>query len=103
MPLYRRVLTGQVAPGQHGKFLAAVEEALEYQSQRGIKADYAVWDSLTGHTSEVEIVSEFDSLNALEAFEELSAQDQRFSELRSTVMQAMVFESASVQLFRRLV
>ena len=42
MPLFRRVLTGQVAPGQHGKFLAAVEEALEYQSQRGIKADYAV-------------------------------------------------------------
>ena len=103
MPLYRRVLTGQVAPGQHGKFLAAVEEALEYQSQRGIDADYSVWDSLTGSTSEVEIISEFESLTELEAFEDLSAQDQRFSELRSKVMQSMVFESASVQLYRRLV
>ena len=55
MALYRRVLTGQVAPGQHGKFLAAVEEALEYQAQRGIDAEYSVWDSLTGSTSEVEI------------------------------------------------
>ncbi len=48
-------------------------------------------------------MSEFESLNALEAFEELSAQDQQFSELRSKVMQSMVFESASVQLYRRLV
>ena len=103
MSLYRRVLTGQVAPGQHGKFLAAVEEALDYQVQRGIAAQYSVWDSITGPTSEVEIISEFESLQELEQFEELSSQDQEFATLRSRVMQAMVFESASVQLYRRMV
>ncbi|HJN92169.1 MAG TPA: hypothetical protein QGF05_05530 [Dehalococcoidia bacterium] len=103
MTLYRRVLTGQVAPGQHGKFLAAVEEALDYQSQRGIQAQYSVWDSITGHASEVEIISEFESLTELDQFEELSSQDQEFATLRSRVMQAMVFESAAVQLFRRMV
>ena len=32
MPMFRRVLTGRVAPGKHGEFLRAVEEALDYQS-----------------------------------------------------------------------
>jgi len=102
MTLYRRVLTGRVAPGKHGEFLAAIEAALDYQAERGINARYSVWDALTGTGSEVQIISEFDSLQELEQFEELSAQDQAFAELRSRVMQAMVFESASVQLFRRM-
>jgi hypothetical protein len=103
MTLYRRVLTGQVAPGEHGKFLAAVEAALDYQVQRGIQAQYSVWDSLTGNASEVEIISEFESLTELDQFEELSSQDQEFATLRSRVMQSMVFGSASVQLYRRMV
>ena len=47
MTIYRRVLTGQVAPGQHGDFLAALEAALDYQAQRGVEARFAVWDSIT--------------------------------------------------------
>ena len=102
MTMYQRVLTGQVAPGKHGEFLAAVEAALDYQSQRGIDADFAVWDSITGPASQVQVVAQFDSMHELEQFEELAAQDQTFSELRQRVRAAMVFDSASVQIFRRL-
>ena len=103
MSLYRRVLTGQVAPGKHGEFLAAVEAALDYQGQRGIDAGFSVWDAISGPTSQVQIVADFDSMQELEQFEELAAQDQTFSDLRQRVRQAMVFDSASVQIFRRLV
>jgi len=103
MSLYRRVLTGQVAAGKHGEFLAAVEAALDYQAKRGIDAEFQVWDAITGPASQVEIVAQFDSMQELEQFEELVAQDQTFSELRQRVRQAMVFDSASVQIFRSLV
>lgn len=102
MSLYRRVLVGQVAPGKHGEFLTAVTAALDYQRQRGIDADFAVWNSITGPASQVEIVAHFDSMEELEQFEELAAQDQTFSDLRQRVRQAMIFDSASVQIFRRL-
>lgn len=100
--MYRRVFRGQVAPGRHGEFLAAVEEALLYQHQRGIRAHYSVWDALTGRASEVEIVSEFESLQDLEQFEELVAQDQAFAGIRQRVRAAMVFESTTVTLYRQL-
>ena len=103
MTMYQRVLTGHVAPGKHGEFLAAAEAALDYQAQRGIEADFAVWDSITGPASQVKIVAHFDSLQELEQFEELAAQDQTFSELRQRVRAAMIFESAQVQILRRLI
>ncbi len=102
MATYRRVLSGQVAPGQHSEFLAAVEAALDYQRQRGVAATFDIWDSITGPASQIEIVSEFDSLTDLERFEELVAQDQTFAELRQRVRQAMVFESSTVTLYRRM-
>ena len=100
--MYRRVLSGQVAPGKHGEFLAAVEAALDYQQKRGIDARYAVWNSLTGPASLVEIVSEFNSLVDLEKFEELVAQDQAFADLRQRVRAAMVFETTTVTLYRQM-
>ena len=100
--IYRRVLTGQVAPGRHGEFLKAVEDALDYQAQRGIEAQFSVWNSISGPASQVEIVAEFDSLQELEQFEELAAQDARFADLRRQVREAMVFESAEITLYRRL-
>ena len=103
MPMYRRVLTGQVAPGRHGDFLRAVEEALEYQAQRGIEARFSVWDSITGPASQVEIIAEFESLQELEQFEELAAQDQRFAQMRRAVREAMVFDSAEIEIYRNLV
>ena len=101
--LYRRVLTGQVAPGRHGEFLAAVEAALDYQRERGIAARFDVWDSMTGLASQVEIIAEFDNLAELEQFEELAAQDRHFAGLRRKVREAMVFESTHIELYRRMV
>ena len=100
--MYRRVFRGQVAPGRHGEFLAALEEALLYQQQRGIGARYSVWDALTGRASEVEIISEFESLQDLDRFEELVAQDQIFADIRLRVRAAMVFVSTTVTLYRQL-
>ena len=102
MSMYRRVVTGQVAPGQHSEFLAAVEAALDYQAQRGIEANFSIWDSISGRTSQVEIVSEFDSLSELEQFEELSAQDQTFADIRQRVRKAMIFDATTVTLYRRM-
>lgn len=103
MPMYRRVLTGQVAPGRHGDFLRAVEEALEYQSRRGIEARFSVWDAISGPASQVEIIAEFESLQELEQFEELAAQDHRFAQMRRAVREAMVFDSTTIAIYRNLV
>ena len=103
MALYRRVLSGKVAPGRHAEFLRAVEAALDYQSQRGIEAHFSVWDAITGGASNVEIIAEFDNLVELEQFEELAAQDQRFAELRRAVREAMVFDSTVINIYRNLV
>ena len=94
MSLYRRVLTGQVAPGQHGEFLAAAQAAFDYQAARGIEADFAIWDSISGPASEVEIVAQFDSMQELEQFEELAVvtEDVVGSQL----------EPYAAQIFRRL-
>ncbi len=103
MAMFRRVLTGKVAPGRHGEFLRAVEAALDYQSKRGIEARFSVWDAITGAASLVEIIAEFDSLVELEQFEELAAQDQHFAELRRGVREAMVFDSAEINIYRNLI
>ena len=103
MAMYRRVLSGRVSPGRHSDFLRAVEAALDYQSARGIEAQFSVWDSITGPASNVEIIAEFEDLKELEQFEELAAQDQRFAELRRAVREAMVFESAEINIYRNLV
>ncbi len=103
MPMFRRVLTGRVAPGKHSEFLRAVEEALDYQSARGIEARFSVWDAITGPTSNVEIIAEFEDLKELEQYEELAAQDQRFAQLRRAVREAMVFDSAEINIYRNLI
>jgi hypothetical protein len=103
MPMFRRVLTGRVAPGKHGEFLRAVEEALDYQAARGIEAQFSVWDAVTGPTSNVEIIAEFEDLRELEQYEELAAQDQHFASLRRAVREAMIFDSATINIHRKLV
>lgn len=103
MAMYRRVMTGQVAPGRHGEFLRAVEAALTYQAARGIEARFSVWDAISGPANRVEIIAEFDNLIELEQFEELAAQDQRFAELRRNVREAMIFDSTEILIYRVLV
>ena len=103
MPMFRRVLTGKVAPGKHADFLRAVEAALDYQAKRGIEARFSVWDAVTGPASTVEIVAEFDDLRELEQFEELAAQDHHFAQLRRAVREAMLFDSTEINIYRNLI
>ena len=99
---YMRVLHGDVQPGHHREFVLSVSVALDYQKQRGIDAHTSVWSSITGHTSGVSIVGEFDSLAELEKFDEMAANDAEFSRLRSATRQSMVFLTSETQLMRNL-
>ncbi len=100
--MYLRVFSGQIQPGQHAAFLAAVEAAVDYQQQRGIRIRTTVWNALTGDPNRVTIDGEFQSLQDLETFEELVAQDQQFAELRAAVRRAMVFETSTITLYRKM-
>ena len=79
---YMRILTGEVLAGHHRDFVMSISQALEYQKQRGIEASTSVWAALTGGTSRVDIVAEFDSLTELESFDDMAAQDAEFAQLR---------------------
>jgi hypothetical protein len=100
---YMRVLSGQVQPGHHREFVLSVSQALDYQKQRGIDAHTSVWSGMTGHTSDVSIVAEFDSLAELEKFDEMAVTDAEFGRLRSATRSSMVFLTSETQLMRRLI
>ena len=57
---------------------------------------------MTGHTSGVSIVGEFDSLSELEKFDELAVGDAEFARLRAATRQSMVFLTSETQLMRNL-
>lgn len=99
---YMRTLTGEVQPGHHREFVLSVSQALEYQKQRGIDAHTSVWSAMTGHTSGVSIVAEFDSLAELEKFDEMAVQDAEFGRLRAATRASMVFLTSETQLMRNL-
>lgn len=99
---YMRILSGEILPGQHREFVLSISDALDYQHKRGINATTAVWSAVTGGTSGVEIVGEFDSLSELERFDDMAAQDQEFAVLRRKTRESMVFLTSEVQLLRYL-
>lgn len=99
---YMRVLSGEVQPGHHREFVLAISQALDYQKQRGIDAHTSVWSSITGHTSGVSIVAEFDSLAELEKFDEMAVTDAEFGRLRAATRSSMVFLTSETQLMRNL-
>lgn len=99
---FMRVLTGEVQPGHHREFVLSVSSALEYQKQRGIDATTSVWSAMTGHTSGVSIVAEFDSLAELEKFDEMAVTDSEFARLRAATRASMVFLTSETHLMRRL-
>ncbi|PWB43318.1 MAG: hypothetical protein C3F10_11550 [Dehalococcoidia bacterium] len=99
---YMRVLTGEVQAGHHRDFVLAVSQALDYQKQRGIDAHTSVWSSMTGHTNGVSIAAEFDSLTALEKFDEMAVTDAEFARLRAATRASMVFLTSETQLMRNL-
>lgn len=99
---YMRTLSGEVLAGHHRDFVMSISQALEYQDRRGIDAVTSVWSAVTGGTSRVSIVAEFDSLAELERFDEMAAQDQEFASLRRKTRESMVFLTSRVELFRNL-
>jgi hypothetical protein len=100
---YMRVLTGEVQPGHHRDFVLSVSQALDYQKERGIDAHTSVWSAMTGHTSGVSIVAEFDSLGELEKFDEMAVRDAEFGRLRAATRASMVFLTSETQLMRNLI
>ena len=100
---YMRVLHGDVQPGHHREFVLSVSLALDYQKQRGIDAHTSVWSKMTGHTSGVSIVAEFDALSELEKFDELAVNDAEFARLRAATRASMVFLTSETQLMRNLI
>lgn len=99
---YMRVLSGEVLPGRHREFVMSISHALEYQKERGIDATTSVWSAVTGATSGVSIVGEFDTLAELERFDEMAMKDQQFASLRKATREAMVFLTTEVHLYRNL-
>jgi hypothetical protein len=99
---FMRTLSGEVQPGHHREFVYSISQALEYQKQKGIDATTSVWTSVTGGTSGVAIVGEFDSLAELQRFDELASEDQEFARLRKATRESMVFLTSTVHLMRNL-
>ncbi len=99
---YMRTLSGEVLPGRHREFVQSISIALEYQKNRGIDAWTSVWSAMTGGTSRVEIVAEFDSLSELEKFDDIALQDQEFARLRRETRETMVFLTSQVEILRNL-
>jgi hypothetical protein len=99
---YMRTLSGEVQPGRHREFVMSISQALEYQKQRGIDATTSVWAAVTGATSGVSIVAEFDTLAELGKFDEMAAQDAELGKLRKATRETMVFLTSEVELMRNL-
>jgi hypothetical protein len=99
---YLRTLKGEVQPGRHREFVMSISQALDYQKERGIEATTSVWTAVTGGTSGVEIVAEFDSLVELEKFDEMAMQDAEFGRLRKATRESMVFLTSEVHIMRNL-
>lgn len=99
---FMRILTGEVQPGKHREFVMAISQALEFQKQRGIDATTSVWSAVTGQTSGISVVGEFDTLAELERFDDLAQKDAEFAELRKASRSSMVFLTSEVELYRNL-
>ncbi len=99
---YMRTLVGEVQPGRHREFVMSISQALDYQKQRGIDATTSVWSAVTGGTSGVSIVAEFDTLAELEKFDEMALQDTEFARLRKATRETMVFLTSHVDVMRNL-
>jgi len=99
---FMRTLMGEVQPGHHREFVMSISQALEYQKQRGIEATTSVWSSVTGATSGVSVVAEFDTFAELEKFDEMASQDTEFAKLRKATRASMVFLTSEVVLMRNL-
>ncbi|MGI8926792.1 MAG: hypothetical protein ACR2HN_09135 [Tepidiformaceae bacterium] len=99
---FMRTLEGEVQAGHHRDFVMSISQALDYQKKRGIDAHTSVWTAVTGGTSAVSIVAEFDSMAELEKFDEMAMKDEEFARLRKATRASMVFLTSHVELMRNL-
>ena len=98
--MYRRLFTGVIDQGKTGSFLTAMREARDHQDERGIRARTTLWGSMTGQTNLVLIASDFNTLDELEKFTEMSSSDAAFAAVRRAVREQMVYHSAQVSIQR---
>ena len=77
--MYRRIITGVIAQGRTSAFLKAMRDSNTHQDDRGIRARTTVWGAMTGQNNSVVIASDFNTLDELEKFTELAANDARFA------------------------
>lgn len=98
--MYRRITTGIVERGKTRDFLDAMRQARDHQLERGIRARTAVWGSVTGQTNSVLITSDFNTLDELEKFTDLAAENASFAQIRRAVRSNMVFDASEVSIHR---
>ncbi|MGE3075718.1 MAG: hypothetical protein AB7N24_18530 [Dehalococcoidia bacterium] len=98
--MYRRILTGVISQGKTRDFLAAMAAANSYQTDRGIRARTAVWGAMTGQNNSVVIAADFNTLEDLEKWTDLSTEDSRFAVIRREVRTHMVYEGSEVAILR---
>lgn len=98
--MYRRTFSGLIERGKTASFLEAMRESSAHQTERGIRARTTVWGAMTGHTNDVLISSDFNTLDDLEKFTELAAEDANFATIRRAVRAQMVYDGTLVAIQR---
>lgn len=98
--MYRRNFSGVIERGKTTEFLGAMRESIDHQHDRGIRARTAIWSTMTGQTNGVLIASDFNTLDDLERFTELAANDASFASVRRAVRSLMVWEGTQVSIHR---
>lgn len=98
--MYRRIFSGVIERGKTTEFLGAMRESIDHQLDRGIRARTAIWSYMTGQTNGVVIASDFNTLDDLEKFTELTANDAKFAAIRRAVRSLMVWEGSRVSIHR---
>lgn len=98
--MYRRLFSGIIDRGKTSEFLAAMRAADLHQTERGIRARTTVWGAVTGQTNGVLIASDFNTMEDLEKFADLAAEDASFATVRRAVRAQMLYDSAEVAIHR---
>ncbi|GAB4332924.1 MAG: hypothetical protein Kow0010_19010 [Dehalococcoidia bacterium] len=98
--MYRRIFSGVIERGKTTEFLGAMRESIDHQLDRGIRARTAIWSYMTGQTNGVVIASDFNTLDDLDKFTELAANDAKFAAIRRAVRSLMVWEGSRVSIHR---
>lgn len=98
--MYRRSITGVIERGSTRAFLAAMRESARFQRERGVRARTTVWATMTGQTNGVLICGDFNTLDDLEKFSDLTTEDASFAEIRRAVRAQMVDDLGETSISR---